>query len=300
MVVPVQGGADYTDAILALNDRDTKEATRSGRRNSYDIESRQFVNFLKQSDFDNPADGLLAYAEYMAQPNEQGKRLAANTYNKRMAAAKKRIRELVETQEAYLSTAQHAAIERELRRLKPKRVANVAAPKDKMLTMPEIRQLIDQSQDETVKLVVGFLAVTGCRITEALNILLSDIKPSKDGSSHIRVLGKRSKERWIYPPESLTKRIQSHFGGSQWLFEHHGRQYSRVSLTQRIRSESIRILGKAITAHGLRHSYATYLINEKRLPEKKVADLLGHSSTAVTNAIYNHGQATAEDAYIDL
>ena len=300
MVYPAESGLDFTDAIILLNDHDSREAARCGRHNSYDVETKQFVTFLHESACTNPAEGLLSYAEYLSQPTPDGIRLAASTYNKRMAAAKKRVRQLLDMQDAYLTTAQHAAVERELRRLKPKRINNVSVAEDKVLSMGEIRTLIDSTQDRTVALIVEFLSVTGCRISEALDILITDIKTPPGERCHVRVLGKRQKERWVYPSKDLIRRLRTHFKGSQWLFEHHNRQYSRIGVTQRIRSESQRILQKPITAHSLRHSFATYLINEKKLPEKKVADLLGHSSTAVTNMIYNHTRATPEDAHIPL
>lgn len=290
----------FTDAILALNDRDNAEAMeKTGKRNSYDTETRQFVSFLRNGGYPDVSSGLLAYSEALAQPDASGRRLAARTYNKRLQAAKKRVRELIEYYGTQLTLQEHAALERELRRLKPKKINNNAVRPDKFLTMEEIREVIAGTEDRTVALVVEFLGSTGVRISEALSVLVSDVHEHGE-LAHVRILGKGAKERWVYPTTDLVRRIKRHFAGYVYLFEHDGRPYSRNSMTQRVKMATLRTVGKELSAHAFRHSYATYQLFEKGLPEKKVADLLGHSSTAVTNMIYAHGTASPEEAQTPL
>lgn len=290
----------YADAILQLNDRDNAESLEKyGKPNSYDTETRQFVAYLRAGGYTDASTGLLAYAEHMAKPDARGRRLAARTYNKRLQAAKKRVRELIEHYGARLTLEEHAALERELRRLKPKKVSNASVRPDKYLTMEQIREVIDGTEDQTVALMVEFLGSTGVRISEALGVLLHDVHEHGD-LSHMRILGKYSKERWIYPPTDLVRRIKRHFGGETYLFEHNGRPYNRNSMTQRVKLATLRTVGKELSAHSFRHSYATYMLFVKGLPDKKVADLLGHSSTAVLNMIYAHGTASPEEAQTPL
>jgi len=52
-------------------------------------------------------------------------------------------------------------------------------------------------------------------------------------------------------------------------------------------------LEPAVTLHGLRHSYATSLYN-LGVRTKTVQDRLGHSSPAITRAIYVHGTDAAD------
>lgn len=290
----------YADAIVELNDRDNAESLEKyGKLNSYDTETRQFVAFLRSGGYADVSAGLLAYAEHMTKPDAGGRRLAARTYNKRLQAAKKRVRELIDHYGARLPLEVHSALERELRRLKPKKVNNVSVRPDKFLSMDEIQEVIAGTEDRTVALLVEFLGSTGVRISEALSVLLSDVHEHGD-LAHVRILGKGSKERWVYPTTDLVRRIKKHFGGTMYLFEHHGKPYSRNSMTQRVKLATLRTVGKELSAHAFRHSYATYMLFEKGLPEKKVADLLGHSSTAVTNMIYAHGTASPEEAQTPL
>ena len=73
-----------------------------------------------------------------------------------------------------------------------------------------------------------------------------------------------------------------------WLFEGQtGGQYSESSLQnifQKAKNKSG--VNPYVTIHGLRHSYATHLV-EQGIPLKAVKDLLGHNSIKTTE-IYLH------------
>jgi len=148
-------------------------------------------------------------------------------------------------------------------------------------------------ENTTIALMVEFLAYTGVRVSEMLNILLSDIKARRDRVD-VRVIGKGGKERIVWVDKPLLERIRNHFSESKWLFEHTGKQYSRVAVTNRIKYWGVKVLGREITAHTLRHSFATHKLRQTR-NLKGVSKYLGYATTSVTADLYVHEELAWED-----
>ena len=133
--------------------------------------------------------------------------------------------------------------------------------------------------------MIEFFARTGVRVAELVGVRLTDIK-TNGRLAHIRIHGKGAVERTIAVEKAFVERIIKFYGGSEYLFEHAGKHYSTRSITNRIKLASERILGKRISAHALRHSYARHAIVDLKESPKAVARQLGHSSTAITMDFY--------------
>lgn len=143
--------------------------------------------------------------------------------------------------------------------------------------------------------MIEFLYATGLRVSEMLNILLTDIKQDSNKST-IRILGKRQKERKIYVSNDLIFKVKNRFQGQIYLFEHNGRQYSRIAVSQRITNQGKIILHKNISAHTLRHCFASNML-KKTNNLKGVSKYLGHSSTSTTANLYIHDELQLEDLF---
>ena len=257
---------------------------------NYSEDTRYFVDFLRSGNYGLSYEGLKAYVEHLDQEHD-GKKYAARTYNKRVAAAKNRIRYITKQMDLKESVAYK--FEKALNEIKAKKINSNAVNADRVLTYEEVRALILGTRDKTVSLFVEFLAYTGCRISEALNILLSDLRLNR-GYYEVRILGKKRKERFIKVDQKLTERIRNNFTGKKWLFEHSGKQYNRLSMTNRIKLESLKVLGKNISAHTLRHSYATHVL-KKTGRIRAVQEQLGHSSASTTIDLYVHDTFSWEE-----
>ena len=83
-------------------------------------------------------------------------------------------------------------------------------------------------------------------------------------------------------------RFEQSSKGLSFLFEHSGRKYNRVAVTNRIRELSARTIGKEVTAHLIRHHRGMVL--SERFGISKAASELGHSSIATTKMFYDHGK----------
>ena len=162
--------------------------------------------------------------------------------------------------------------------------------------------------------ILELLYATGMRVSELAGLVLMDLHPSEN---EIKVMGKGSKERWVY------------FGGKardamgRWLA-------ARRKLTVSAKSDALfvnargtpltdrsvrRVVERYVTAtslrrkispHGLRHSFATHLLN-RGADLRAIQELLGHASLGTTQrythvgteqmmTVYNSAQASIRRA----
>ncbi len=103
-----------------------------------------------------------------------------------------------------------------------------------------------------------------------------------------------AKERKIYIPNQLIYKVKNNFQGQTFLFEHNGKQYNRIALTQRITIQGKIILNKNISAHTLRHPFASHML-KKTNNLKGVSKYLGHSSTSTTSNLNIHHELQWKD-----
>lgn len=108
-------------------------------------------------------------------------------------------------------------------------------------------------------------------------------------------MGKGKKERYVWIPLVLCRRILATFGGTVYLFETSaGKPYSRSYVSNQIAKLGRAILGRRISAHTFRHSFATRKIKETAKIQA-VSEYLGHSSVAITLSLYCHEELSEED-----
>jgi integrase len=219
-------------------------------------------------------------------------RYAPRSANRILAAAKARMRQVMDS-DVRFTIGQQFQAEKVIDSVQGIRVP-VGLDNRKLLTAEEITALIDGCP-EGLRLIVRFLASTGCRISEVLGIHLSDV--SRAGAiCDIHVIGKGRKARVVNCRRELVKEIVRHFQGKSYLFEHQGKPFNRIYVSQRIGAVARRTIGRDhISAHCLRHSYAT-LQYQARGRIEELAGYLGHSSSATTSAYYVHTRMKPEDA----
>ena len=282
-IVPVLENGELKSLLLKLNEQEINGIYRTA--------NKRFIEFLDTSGY-GLVDGLEAYTLELRQNTK-----SANTYNTYVAGIKKRIREVLEIYENQIPIDKQYAIEKKIKKIKRMKINTIAVAPEKILSYVEIEQLIEKTKDKTISLIVSFLAYSGCRISEALNIKLVDIKKeyTRKDTCIIRVVGKGEKERDIQINLSLVTECKQHFQGKTYLFEHTGKKYNSRSITQRINQWGYRVLGNDVhvTAHVFRHSFATEKAKQG-VSTKNLATMLGHSTTAITEDMYIH--TTPSDA----
>jgi len=158
------------------------------------------------------------------------------------------------------------------------------------LTELEVTQLLAAVSTDRERLVLMTLYATGLRLREALSLQVGDID-SKAMRIFVRA-AKGGKERYVMLSQRLLEELRQYFQQARpklWLFygatrddQLHPRTVQRAMQTAVERAG----LSKSVTAHTLRHSFATHLL-ERGTNLRYIQELLGHESYKTT-LIYTH------------
>ena len=186
-----------------------------------------------------------------------------------------------------------------LKSVRLKKIDSFPVPPEKLLNVDEARLLVERTKDSTVTFMARFLVGTGVRVSEMLGIQLSDIKSGKDSFAEVRVIVKGSRERTIHVKKELIERIKKHFHSTTHLFEHQGKPFSRISVTNRIKHEALRTIGREVTAQQLGHTWAAFQIQGGK-DIQAVAAVLGHANPGLTARMYARKKLAPEESFIDL
>lgn len=149
---------------------------------------------------------------------------------------------------------------------------------------------------EPVATALRLLPLTGLRVDEACKLVLDDVQ----GTPHGYLIGVGGKSKtWRQVPligagAGLLKRyllgVRGNLAGTVYLFpSRDGSALRKERLQEAIQEIRARLGVPDMTAHTLRHTYATRLTRAK-VPTAVVARLLGHESTQTTQR-YIHSDA---------
>lgn len=171
----------------------------------------------------------------------------------------------------------------------PKMFFDIPRPK-KRLTLPKMLSKRDVKKvflvTKNVKHVMALQLCygMGLRVSEVVNIKISDIDSSRMQVHIANAKGK--KDRYVPLPESILQPLRAYYKAykpKEYLLEgRYGGQYSKGSL-QKVFKRALDKAGihKNIGIHGLRHSYATHLL-ESGADLRFIQELLGHNSVKTT------------------
>lgn len=162
---------------------------------------------------------------------------------------------------------------------------------ERLLALPDVTDCYGLRD----RAILELLYSAGLRASECVELRLRDLSMAQ---GFVRVLGKGGKTRiipfgghartWVdtYLSDSRGKLLGHRV--SDWLFlAKGGKRLSRITLWHIVKSCSIRAgLGKKVSPHTLRHSFATHLL-EGGADLRVVQELLGHASITTTQ-IYTH------------
>ncbi len=266
-------------------------------RDAYNLDVKQFITFMKERDL-LLVDALKEYAAWLEEEHD-GRRYSPATINRKIAAAKSRIRYAFKHSSSAESLRKNYQLEEVLKQVKPKRIDSLAVPPEKVLSVEEVHNFVEKTKDNTIRLMVQFLVGTGVRVSEMLAIRLTDLQPADVDFVEVRIVGKRAKERVVHVKTKFVEHVRTYFHGATYLFEHHGKPFNRISVTNRIKYESLRTLGREVTAHQLRHTWARIQIQRGK-DLRAVAAALGHADPGLTARMYTNATLKPHEAFIDV
>ncbi len=156
-----------------------------------------------------------------------------------------------------------------------------------ILSKEEIKKLLKEIKTEKSKLMVSMMYACGFRVSELINLKISNLNFSEK-IGHIR-RAKGNKDRIFNIPEFLIDELQYYAGkqkGEKYLFTGRNGRLSSRNLQKIISSAANRAGLRNVHCHTLRHSFATHLL-ENGIDIRHIQELLGHANLSTTQ-IYTH------------
>ena len=154
----------------------------------------------------------------------------------------------------------------------------------KHISVRDIKKLFDAVSNPKHSLMLKLCYGMGLRVSEIVNLKISDID-----SGNMQVLleqAKGKKDRYVNLPESILGDLRSYYKEyrpDEFLFEgQSGGQYSIRSVQNVFKNAMNKAkINKDVGIHGLRHSFATHLL-ENGTDISYIQNLLGHSNIKTT------------------
>ena len=177
---------------------------------------------------------------------------------------------------------------------RPKMFFDIPRPKTpltlpRMLSKTEVKRLFNAVENRKHLLMLQLCYGMGLRVSEVVQLRLQDLDTDL---MQVLIKGaKGKKDRYVNLPEQVLPLLQSYYQEytpTEWLFEgQFGGQYSKGGV-QQVFKRAMKKAGitKNIGIHGLRHSYATHLL-ENGADLRLIQELLGHQNIKTTQ-VYTH------------
>lgn len=170
-----------------------------------------------------------------------------------------------------------------------------------VFSVAQVKQLLGVISNQKHLMMVSLFYGTGMRMNELRNIKLVDVDSK---SFQLKVVsGKGGKDRFTLLPKHLLEPLRSYYKTSKpcvYLFEgqRKGFPMHERSIQHFVQSyvSKIGLGGKDYSAHTLRHSFATHLLDAGS-DLHTIKELLGHNNIATT-MIYLHLQQSKRSAIV--
>ena len=145
---------------------------------------------------------------------------------------------------------------------------------------------LDASSGDT-RVMVALCLFAGLRVHEVAKLQPGDIRRDRDNHPHLYVIGKGQRERFI----PIAGALEQLLAGYGWP------DLTPAAVTERVKYALRQGTGRPWTAHQLRHTFATELL-EHDADLISLQRLLGHASVQTTQVYADVSQARLHDAVL--
>ena len=158
-----------------------------------------------------------------------------------------------------------------------------------VLGIEEVKRVLDSIDNIKHKAIISLIYSCGLRISECINLKISDIDSSR---MLIKIVqGKGKKDRYVQLSTKLLLLLREYYKEykpKEHVFQGQFKdEYSAKSIQNVLKRALIKCnITKQITVHSLRHSFATHLI-EQGTDIRIIQEILGHKDIRTTQ-IYTH------------
>jgi len=161
---------------------------------------------------------------------------------------------------------------------KEKKLPNVLAPS-------EVVRLLSAVENRKHRAILYLAYSSGLRVGEVVRLRVSDVDRER-GTLHVRQ-GKGRKDRLTVLSAAALEVLDHYraaYGPSTWLFPgQDGSRHLTERTVQKVFEQAAKAahIAKDVSVHGLRHSFATHLL-EDGVDIRYIQELLGHKSVSTT------------------
>jgi integrase/recombinase XerD len=274
-----RGQSDNTArTYAALLGKFTAWATTQNLTDWKTVELKHLMAFLQHERARPPVD----------EPKESPKRLSGESVYLEIAALRAFYKFAENENFLTANIAENLSLPRRWKRL-PKALSNDEIAK---LLMPETPETPESLCDQAI-LELGY--ASGLRLSELKNLRLEQLHLD---AKFINVIGKGNKERVVPVGRTAIESLNRYIGvgrpklvtpksPANVFLTQRGKPFAAVTLWLHIKNRVRRAgIGRNITPHMLRHSFATHLL-EHGADLRVIQELLGHASISTTE-VYTH------------
>lgn len=237
---------------------------------TYRNEFGQLLQILKEVNVNSlDAEKLRSYFLYCTTELK----LSENTLHSRMNAVKFYFEQVLKRERLFFEIP------------RPKKASKLP----KVITAKDIKRLFEVTTNLKHNTMLKLCYGMGLRVSEIVNIKITDIDSKAMQVFIERAKGK--KDRYVNLPETLLEQLRAYYveySPKKYLFEgQYGEQYSIRSCQKVFQTAMEKAkINKEIGIHGLRHSFATHLL-EQGTDIRFIQELLGHKDIKTT-LLYTH------------
>ena len=181
-----------------------------------------------------------------------------------------------------------------------------------IITIAEFNQIIEKIKNDDMKLIFKLLFWTGLRLGEARALKIDDIdfnnKTISVTKTYTHLKGKdvittpktKSSIRIIKIDDILIQDIKDYLNKARYILDDNFIfRYNKSYYLAIFKDITLKVLGKSLRIHDLRHSHASFLINNG-VDVLLISKRLGHTNTTITLNTYSHLYPDKESEAIDL